>query len=172
MNTVKDFGKFDTSFQQKKKYIKLKPTTFFFIIGLVIILLGVSFFLYASKTNTVSQQSEQSLSEEEIQILTESVSGLMIIPKEEPVVFVISDVQELIKQQQFFKDAINGDILLIFPEAAKAVVYSPSRNIIVNTGPVTADNSQIQDQQQPVRSESSNESILQTESGSEQEIIE
>ena len=69
--------------------------------------------------------------------LISKVSKLVILPTgEDPAVATINDAASLIKEQVFYKNAINGDIVLVYQKAAKAIVYSPSRNIIVNVGPV------------------------------------
>ncbi len=87
--------------------------------------------------------------EEEVQKLLAEVSEVSIVPNETPVVFVVSDVDALIKQQAFFVDAVENDRLLVFPKTGKAIIYSPSRGVIVNMGPVTFDaeaaNNQTQD---------------------------
>ncbi len=93
---------------------------------------------YASKTpaDAVSQASQA-----QVQDLIAKVSKLIVVPTDEtPVVATINDAGSLIKQQVFYKGAINGDVVLVYQKAAKAIVYSPSRNIIVNVGPVVLQN--------------------------------
>ena len=69
--------------------------------------------------------------------LISKVGKLVILPTgEDPVMATINDAASLIKEQIFYKNAINGDVVLVYQKAAKAIVYSPSRNIIVNVGPV------------------------------------
>ena len=67
----------------------------------------------------------------------EKVAQLIIVPAEEPVVYQINNVDELIVQQAFFSEAQNGDILLIFPKQGRAIIYSEARNILVNVGPLS-----------------------------------
>lgn len=77
------------------------------------------------------------LSQAEIQALTNRIGKLTILPTgEEPAVAMIKNAEGLIKEQPFYTGAINGDIVFVYQNAGKAVVYSPSRNIIVNMGPV------------------------------------
>ena len=74
--------------------------------------------------------------------LIEHVSRHMILPVGEvPTIFEIKDPETLARQQQFFSSAQKGDELLIYPKASKAIIYSPSKDIIVNVGPVTNDGS-------------------------------
>ncbi len=68
-----------------------------------------------------------------------AVAGLekhMIVPAGTPVLATVQDAKALKAQQPFFSNAQNGDQLLIFPESRQAVLYSPSRGVIVNVGPI------------------------------------
>lgn len=66
-----------------------------------------------------------------------AVEKLMILPQgDEPVLATVTDADALTKQQAFFAGAVNGDQLLLFPRNLKAVLYSPSRKMIVNVGPI------------------------------------
>ena len=88
---------------------------------------------YMPKSASSVSQTDQS----QIKSLIEKAGKLVILPTgEDPVVATISDAASLIKEQIFYKNAINGDVVLVYQKAAKAVVYSPSRNIIVNVGPI------------------------------------
>lgn len=80
---------------------------------------------------------QQKLAQEQIQATVDKVSKLMILPKELPQVLVLQDVAKIKAQQPFFKDAEDGDQVLIY--SSTAIVYSPSKNKIVNVGPVTRD---------------------------------
>ncbi len=64
------------------------------------------------------------------------VSKLMSLPGDEaPVLATIDDVSKL-KNQPFFKDAKNGDKLLMFPKMKKAVIYREKENRLINVGPI------------------------------------
>lgn len=68
-----------------------------------------------------------------------SVGKLMLLPKDDaPVLARVEDPDALVKQQAFFTGAEKGDTLLIFPKAQRAILYSPSRNLIINSGPIIA----------------------------------
>jgi hypothetical protein len=54
----------------------------------------------------------------------------------------ITNPEELIRKDAFFTGSTSGDILLIYKNARKAIIYSPSRDIIVNAGPVQVGNQQ------------------------------
>ncbi len=73
----------------------------------------------------------------ELAAVVAAVDELIILPEgDEPVLATVTDAEALIAQQAFFAGAVNGDQLLLFPKNAKAVIYSPSRHIIVNVGPI------------------------------------
>lgn len=73
-----------------------------------------------------------------------AISKLMLLPPEEPVVATVREAEALRKEQPFYANVSNGDQLLLFPKARQAVIYSPSRNIIVNAGSLTIANNQDQ----------------------------
>ena len=62
----------------------------------------------------------------------------MIVPEESPTFFTIVDAATLAREQSFFVGSVNGDVLVTFGQAQKAVIYSPSRDIVVNAGPIVA----------------------------------
>ncbi len=67
--------------------------------------------------------------------LKEKISKLINLPDEKPTVANVTDKEKL-KDQPFFKDAQNGDSLLIFPAAKKAIIYRESENRLINVGPI------------------------------------
>lgn len=68
-----------------------------------------------------------------------SVGKIMLLPKgDEPVLARVEDPDALMKQQAFFTGAEKGDALLIFPKAQRAILYSPRRKLIINSGPIIA----------------------------------
>ena len=75
----------------------------------------------------------------EIDSILNKVSKHVILPEGKPSIFVVQDPDLLIKQQAFFKGVEKGDSLIVYPEIGKAIIYSNSRDIIVNVGPVTFD---------------------------------
>ncbi len=69
----------------------------------------------------------------------EAVSKLIELPEENPTVATVLD-PELLKSQLFFAKAEKGDKVLIFTGAKKAILYSPSKNKIIEVGPVILGN--------------------------------
>lgn len=119
---------------EKKRKPKRKFLRFFLITLFLLGIAGFVFNLFTKKDNTPT-----TLSSEEQTTILEKVSSIMLVPDEEPYIFTITDVDTLLKDQKFFAGAKNGDVLFIFPNASKAVIYSPERNVIVNSGPLVVD---------------------------------
>ena len=70
-------------------------------------------------------------------ILIEKVGRLILLPQNElPSIAAINNAVQLQKDSLFYKDARNGDMLLIYFQAKKAYIYNPEKNIIINTGPL------------------------------------
>lgn len=64
-----------------------------------------------------------------------AVGKLMEVPKDvEPTVATIVDVESLRKQNDFYKQAENGDFLVVWP--TRAVLYRKSANKIIDVVPV------------------------------------
>ena len=75
--------------------------------------------------------------EKEVASLLEEVGRVYELPGDEhPELATVSDVKQL-ANQEFFKRAQNGDKVLIFANAKKAVLYRPSTSKIIEVGPVS-----------------------------------
>lgn len=70
-------------------------------------------------------------------VLLSRVKALVVVPDEDPTVALVSDAEKL-KDQRFFATAENGDQVLIFTNAKKAILYRPSLNKVVEIAPITA----------------------------------
>lgn len=106
------------------------------IIGIAVSLLYIQKFgiPFVKVAQTVSQIEEAKL----IADTVAQVGKLIILPRnEQPVLATITDASALIKEQPFYSGSKNGDVVLVYQKALKAIVYSPERNIIVNVGPVS-----------------------------------
>lgn len=108
------------------------------VLGFVLLVaLGVALYFFMQY-----QQSQQLLAnpsqnaEQEVKTTVEEVGKLIVLPQgEQPQVATVSDVNKL-KSQQFFANAKNGDRVLIYTQAQKAILYDPVQKKIVEVGPI------------------------------------
>lgn len=138
--------------QENKHKPKISKKTLVIILGVVILViafgallrftpLGDKIPLPQFAKNILISQSQEEKAKQESQKVINKVSRLMDLPKEEePVVATVQDKDLLIKEQRFFEGAENGDVLIIYPQAAKAILYSPKRDRLVNVGPLFTNN--------------------------------
>jgi len=75
------------------------------------------------------------------ELITEVSSRIMLPADEKPTVAVVSDINRL-KDQQFFSNGQNGDVVLIYMNSKKAVLYRPAEKKIVEVAPVNLNNPQ------------------------------
>lgn len=110
------------------------------LIVLVVVLVAVGaaglvyyFFFYSAEKvepdSTVGAQIE-------VENLIEEVGAIFALPQgEEPTIATVSDVSKL-SEQEFFARAQNGDKVLIYSQAKKAILYRPSEGRIIEVAPV------------------------------------
>jgi hypothetical protein len=130
--------------QAKKKSRPTFKSVVFKIILLLLIIAAVfaAFMYYKTRQelrSLTTPQGQQEAAKKEIKTLVASLGKLTILPDEDPVIATILDEHALATQSAFYKDAQKGDKLLVYPKAQKAYIYSPSRNLLVNSGPLILD---------------------------------
>ena len=82
------------------------------------------------------------IAKQETAWILEKVNKLIDLPQDEtPTIATILDKDKL-KDQDFFKKAANGDKLIVYMNAKKAVLYRPNINKIIEVAPVSTDNTQ------------------------------
>lgn len=113
------------------------PRKYFGIIFIIIIVTGFSVYVYQK----YFKLTEAERAKKELAAAISAVSKHMILPKDDqPMLAKVTDAKALVKQHPFFAGAINGDQLLLFPRSQKAILYSPSRDKIINVGPIQQSN--------------------------------
>ena len=74
---------------------------------------------------------------EEVKELTNKISTFMALPDgEDPQVATVLDISKL-ADQPFFARAENGDRVLIYAKAMKAILYRPSSNKVIEVAPIS-----------------------------------
>lgn len=84
--------------------------------------------------DALSPQAQSERAQKERQELLASVASLMVLPDEDPLILDIENAEAIGQTQPFFVDSQDGDKVLIYIQAGKSIIYSPTRNIIVNVG--------------------------------------
>ena len=110
------------------------------IIAIAIILIG-GFAYYQSSKQTF--EAGQELTDDQVQDILASVGKHIKLPADEtPLVATVADIDLLLEREPFYTGADNGDILLLYPNAGKAILYAPDEDLIVNVGPIILDQGQ------------------------------
>ena len=100
----------------------------------VVLVLGGAIYYYLAKESNLTVST--SSSEQEIAALILKVGELIILPEgESPTVATVTN-PELLRNQPFFANAKNGDKVLIYTRARKAILYNPASNKIVEVAPI------------------------------------
>ncbi len=133
----------------------VKSSGLFFKVIIVLILLVVAYFSWKTydqkKSGSVTgnqapaaQGTPDKATQAEIDKATEElvakVGKLILLPNEKPTLATVLDAKKLVAEQPFYAGAENGDQLLVYAKAQKAILYSPSKNILINVGPVYFNN--------------------------------
>jgi cell division protein FtsB len=104
---------------------------------IVLLLAGAAgYFYWQNRQNLAKLENPTQASEAEAKELTDKVSKLMDLPTDEkPTVITVVD-KEKVKSQAFFTKAENGDKVLVYTSAKKAILYRPSTDKVIEVGPV------------------------------------
>ena len=109
------------------------------LILIILTFFGTSYFLsrYPNALGFIGITLNPQLAAEQKNVqLLENVGDLMNLPDDElPTIATVTDV-EAVFGQPFFKDAKNGDKVLIYTNTGKAILYRPGENKIIEVGAV------------------------------------
>lgn len=91
--------------------------------------------LVANPTGTL-----QKIQQESTQSIIDEVGKLYTLPaNESPTVATVQDKSKL-GDQEFFKDAQNNDVLVVYEKSGLAILYRPSEKKLVKVGPINIQN--------------------------------
>lgn len=117
-------------------------------VGLVLIIAIIpAGYFYVQNKNTTNKlndlqqklQGPTSL-EDAVKEVVGQVGKLVVLPSDEkPTLATVTDLSKL-KGQSFFVNAANGDKVLVYEKAKKAILYRPSLNKIVEMTPLSSTN--------------------------------
>lgn len=112
-----------------------KKTVILGIILVVLIVIGTTaagYFYFQFRKSQKLLADPAALAKKEVAALVQRVGKLMELPSdEEPTIATISDKTKL-SAQPFFARAKNGDKVLIYTQAKKAILYDPIANKIID----------------------------------------
>lgn len=117
----------DTKREPRSKAVPIILVVFFLLIMLG---LGVGYFIFKDYYS-----SEKVLGANEVDSLVNEVAKSVILPGGPVTIATVVDKKQL-EGQPLFKNAENGDKVLIYPESKKAILYRPSIKKVVDIGPV------------------------------------
>ncbi|PIV87098.1 hypothetical protein COZ83_01410 [Candidatus Kaiserbacteria bacterium CG_4_8_14_3_um_filter_50_23] len=105
----------------------------FFIVIIIILALVGTYEL--DRMNVYRAHPELASAEQATEIL-KKVGDIIQLPQEQPTMAIINDAASAKKEQPFLKNAANGDVLIVYPNAGEALMYRPSSNKLIAVGPV------------------------------------
>jgi hypothetical protein len=110
----------------------------YIIAGVIIVgLAALAVYFYIQYQNI--KKNPNQVAKAETDALVAQVSKLIDLPKDEtPTVATVLDKEKL-KDQPFFAGTENGDKILIYTKAKKAIIYRPKENKLINVGPIAID---------------------------------
>lgn len=115
-----------------KKAIPVLLTSIFLllVIGSVA---TAGFFYYRYRAIAASTDSaKQKANADELKRIIDDVAKLMVVPTDEtPTMATVTDKEKL-REQPFFSNAENGDKVLFYTKAGKAILYRPSLKKVVD----------------------------------------
>lgn len=111
----------------------IKSIAFLLIVGAAV---AVTALAIKQRPEVLGLTTGSQVVQAEIDKLLDEVGGLIALPKDErPTVATVSDADK-VREQPFFKNAQNGDKVIIYTNAKKAILYRPSEKQIVEVGAV------------------------------------
>ena len=126
-----------------------KKPSFFYgrrwaMIVIAILVVGVGFLAYGyihTKNQLNAAKNPAVAGKTEIAQIENQINKVVAVPNETPTLATVSDAQKL-QAQIFFKNAQNGDKVLIFPHAGTALLYRPSTKKVIEYAPVNLGSNQ------------------------------
>ncbi len=123
---------------KKSPKVKLSPkklVVIIVVIGLLVATVIGLFYMMDYKKKQAIKNNPQLATAQDTKDIVEKVGKLIKLPSETPSIATVSDITKL-RNQTLFQNAQNGDKVLIFNQAKRAIVYRPSENVIIEIGNV------------------------------------
>ncbi len=106
------------------------------LIGIVLALIPSYYFYNQYQQTQKLLKNPQLLAKDQTKSVLDKLGKLMVLPKDEtPTIATVQDKNKL-KEQAFFAKAQNGDKLVIYIKAKKAILFREAANKIIEVAPV------------------------------------
>lgn len=119
------------------KRLPIPKKKFIFIVLLIALVIGVGFagydYFWAKKYIFKTVSAEEQAKKEVAAVTNIIRQSIDLPPDEKAVMATVTDIDQL-KSQQFFSSAQNGDVVLMYPEFGKALIYRPKDKRVVEFG--------------------------------------
>jgi len=123
-----------------KRFLTLRTLIGVLFVLVFLAAIGGGYYYYRSYQKLL--KNPDIITKQEVDWLKEKVGKLMVLPTdEEPSTATVLDKEKL-KDQAFFKNAENGDKILIYAGTKKAILYRPSTDKIIEVMPLVIDENQ------------------------------
>lgn len=125
-----------------------KKTLWLFVFLATVLLTSVGTFFYLKAHPDMFFSQKQSPTKEEPKdtrteldvILADIKTVMLLTDSERPTLATVTEVEKM-RSQSFFKNAENGDKIVIYSQGKKAILWRPSTKMIIEVGTVTTENS-------------------------------
>src|SRR3989344_7893826 len=126
-------GKFWLLVEKIKPYVKDRKLNIMLVVLLLISTMSALYFY--SRYTTVKIDPQKIVQDERTALLAQ-VSRLIVLPTgEDPTLATVSNI-DVLRSQPFFANSKNGDKVLIYVKARKAILYDEVNNKIVEVAPI------------------------------------
>jgi len=123
----------------KKRTINKKMLVMLVLLGVLIAASTGGAFAYKKYSTLKKENAKLSNPQEAAKVETDrlvaDVAKIIELPNESPTIATVVDASKL-KTQAFFASSQNGDKVLLYPQAKKAVLYRPSTKKVVEVAPI------------------------------------
>jgi hypothetical protein len=130
-------SKLESKKRQQRK-LKMMFATFVGVIVLLVVIVAYSQYkLYKLSTDEkiVSGETVTVNASTTPQEIIKMLGRHILLPEGDPQIAEVRDVEKLREQQAFFKNAENGDIIVLYESTI--FIYRPSRDVVVASGDIT-----------------------------------
>ncbi len=130
-------NKLESKKRQQRK-LKMMFATFVGVILLLVVIVAYSQYkLYKLSTDEkiVSGETVTVNASTTPQEIIKMLGRHILLPEGDPQIAEVRDVEKLREQQAFFKNAENGDIIVLYESTI--FIYRPSRDVVVASGDIT-----------------------------------